>query len=125
VARCEGPCTWHGTFIISEISLTNPQIIAAALWSETTTPADVEAVRESMTNKAIPIIAGATGVADSGSYSNEGDVREPDFQVTFFGDNYARLSEIKAKYDPGDLFIVGAGVGSEQWDVDGLCTAGH
>jgi hypothetical protein len=101
---------------------TNDQIIAGAIWNETTLPAEVEALRESLTTKAVPILANATGVANSGAYSNEADVREPNFQVTFFGKNYARLSEIKAKYDPSDLFIVGAGVGSERWNTEGLCT---
>jgi hypothetical protein len=36
-------------------------------------------------------------------------VFEADFQTTFFGPNYAKLSAIKMDYDPEDLFIVGAG----------------
>ncbi|KAJ7354372.1 hypothetical protein DFH08DRAFT_984840 [Mycena albidolilacea] len=39
----------------------------------------------------------------------------------FFDPNYAKLSDIKAKYDPHDFFIVAAGVGSEHWDEWGLC----
>ena len=57
----------------------------------------------------------------SGSYSSEGDVLEPNFQVTFFGTNYARLEKIKAAYDPHDLFIVPVGVRSEFWDSEGMC----
>jgi hypothetical protein len=41
--------------------------------------------------------------------------------TTFFGPNYAKLSAIKRKYDPKDLFIVTAGVGSERWDQLGIC----
>lgn len=52
---------------------------------------------------------------------NEGDLNEPDFQVTFYGSNYEKLKVIKQAYDPNDLFIVGAGVSSEEWDSDGLC----
>jgi Berberine and berberine like len=73
-----------------------------------------------MTRNKVPLLAALAGPG-SGAYSNEADLREPDFQTTFFGPNYARLSEVKAKYDPGALFIVGAGVGSEHWDADGLC----
>jgi hypothetical protein len=63
---------------------------------------------------------------NSGSYSNEADVLERDFQHVFYGPNYARLTIIKHKYDPHDLFIVGAGVGSERWDRLGLCKVlGH
>jgi hypothetical protein len=122
VAYYKGSCGFYGAFFISETSFTNQQVGALALWSETATPANVEALRESMTNNAVPILANVTGVANSGAYSNEADLREPNFQMTFFGDNYARLSRIKAEYDPFDLFIVGAGVGSERWDENGLCT---
>ncbi len=62
-------------------------------------------------------IAGSPGA----SYSNEGDTLEEDFKTTFFGPNYPRLEDIKGKYDPKDMFIVAAGVGSEKWDEDGLC----
>ncbi len=58
---------------------------------------------------------------DAGSYSNEADSLEPNFKTTFYGPYYDRLSEIKRKYDPHDLFIVVKGVGSECWDSDGFC----
>ncbi|KAE9384029.1 hypothetical protein BT96DRAFT_950858 [Gymnopus androsaceus JB14] len=51
-----------------------------------------------------------------GPYTDEVDRLEPDFQVTFYGLNYERLEEVKSVYDPTDLFIVAAGVGSERWD---------
>ena len=47
------------------------------------------------------------------SYVNETDYFEADWQRAFWGDNYARLLEIKRKYDPGGLFTVHHGVGSE------------
>ncbi|HEX4060372.1 MAG TPA: FAD-binding oxidoreductase [Streptosporangiaceae bacterium] len=50
---------------------------------------------------------------DSGSYVNEADYFEPDWQRSFWGDNYPRLLEIKHKYDPADMFRVHHGVGSE------------
>jgi FAD/FMN-containing dehydrogenase len=50
---------------------------------------------------------------DSGSYVNETDYHQPDWQRSFWGDNYARLLEIKHVYDPGNLFRVHHGVGSE------------
>lgn len=90
------------------------------MWFDSSTPDQVEAIREDMTHNKVPILAALAGPG-GGSYSNEADVREPDFQTTFFGPNFARLSEIKEKYDPEALFIVGAGVGSENWDADGLC----
>ena len=72
----------------------------------------------------MPVLAALAGPG-SAAYSNEADVREPDFQTTFFGPNFARLSDIKNKYDPAGLFIVGAGVGSENWDAEGLCRVDH
>ena len=74
-----------------------------------------------MTKTAVPILAELTGQEASGAYSNEADANEPDFQRTFFGDNYEKLKEIKKAYDPDGLFIVSAGVGSEDWDRSGFC----
>jgi FAD/FMN-containing dehydrogenase len=50
---------------------------------------------------------------DAGSYVNETDYHQPDWQQSFWGGNYARLLEIKHVYDPGNLFRVHHGVGSE------------
>jgi hypothetical protein len=50
---------------------------------------------------------------DAGSYVNETDYHQPDWQRSFWGDNYARLLGIKHTYDPGNLFRVHHGVGSE------------
>lgn len=74
---------------------------------------DLEAGRkaaESM-NKAIGIIRDATPGA--GTYSNESDYFEPDWQQAFWGTNYDRLLTIKRKVDPDNLFRVHNGVGSE------------
>jgi FAD/FMN-containing dehydrogenase len=49
----------------------------------------------------------------AGSYVNETDYHEPDWQRSFWGDNYARLLEIKHTYDPANLFRVHHGVGNE------------
>jgi FAD/FMN-containing dehydrogenase len=51
---------------------------------------------------------------DAGSYVNETDYHQPDWQRSFWGDNYTRLLEIKHAYDPGNLFRVHHGVGSER-----------
>ncbi|KAG9230499.1 FAD binding domain-containing protein [Amylocarpus encephaloides] len=61
----------------------------------------------------------------AGSYMNEADRLEPDFQQSFYGDNYARLLQIKQKYDPEDVFWAATAVGSEGWaveSIDGLPT---
>jgi FAD/FMN-containing dehydrogenase len=49
----------------------------------------------------------------AGSYVNETDYFEPDWQDSFWGPNYPRLLEIKRRYDPQNVFRVHHGVGSE------------
>ena len=56
-----------------------------------------------------------------GAYLNEADADEPGFQQTFWGTNYPRLRAIKASGEPHDFFIVRKGVGSKDWDANGLC----
>ncbi|KAE8351821.1 chanoclavine-I synthase oxidoreductase protein [Aspergillus coremiiformis] len=55
------------------------------------------------------------------SYLNLGDPRETDFQDVYWGGNYARLARIKQDVDPDGLFLTRLGVGSEQWDDEGIC----
>lgn len=52
-------------------------------------------------------------------------VNEPDWQHTFWGDNYERLLKIKKKYDPWDVLWCHPCVGSEGWKVvdNVLCKA--
>jgi FAD/FMN-containing dehydrogenase len=47
------------------------------------------------------------------SYVNETDYFEADWQAAFWGEHYPRLLEIKERYDPGGLFVVHHGVGSQ------------
>lgn len=62
-------------------------------------------------DKAMGVIRDAT--PDSGAYANEADYFEPEWQHSFWADNYDRLLMIKKKYDPANLFRVHHGVGSE------------
>ena len=55
-----------------------------------------------------------------GSYVWETDFFQPNWQDAFWGDNYARLRAVKTKYDPGGLFFLHHGVGSEDWSADGF-----
>ncbi|KAI0248050.1 FAD-binding domain-containing protein [Lactifluus subvellereus] len=96
-------------------------VIAIQYWDDTLSSADVQSFRKNFTATVQPVLSDLAGGAFSGSYSNEGDVLEPNFAVTFFGPNYSRLECIKAAYDPNDLFIVPAGVRSEHWDAEGMC----
>ena len=57
---------------------------------------------------------------DAGSYVSESNYFNPSWQDAFWGSNYPRLREVKAKYDPDGLFFVHHGVGSEEWSADGF-----
>ncbi|MDP4690720.1 MAG: BBE domain-containing protein [Candidatus Nanopelagicales bacterium] len=48
-----------------------------------------------------------------GSYSNEGNYFQDNWQTEFWGSNYPRLLRVKKQYDPTNLFRVHKGVGSE------------
>ncbi|KAF9028960.1 hypothetical protein BGZ52_004980 [Haplosporangium bisporale] len=60
-----------------------------------------------------------------GTYQNEADPNEPDWQESFFGTNYPRLRSVHDKYDPNGLFVCRRCVGSEDWDNDLLCRTHH
>jgi FAD/FMN-containing dehydrogenase len=59
-------------------------------------------------------------IPNPGSYVNETNYFEESWQESFWGSNYARLKNIKEKYDPTGLFFVHHGVGSEPWTPDGF-----
>ncbi len=56
----------------------------------------------------------------AGSYVSESNYFNPSWQEAYWGSNYPKLRAIKRKYDPGGLFIVHHGVGSEEWSSDGF-----
>ncbi|KAI0886801.1 FAD-binding domain-containing protein [Annulohypoxylon maeteangense] len=53
----------------------------------------------------------------AGAYMNEGDPGEPEWQQAFYGENYARLLEVKRERDPWGVFWAPTTVGSEAWRV--------
>lgn len=57
-----------------------------------------------------------------GSYLNEANVMEPEWQADFYGEEiYQRLLGIKKKWDPRGVFYATTAVGSEDWEVrDGI-----
>lgn len=64
-------------------------------------------------------------VPQAGSYLNESDFFESEWQQSFWGANYPRLLSVKKQYDPDGLFFVHHGVGSEQWSDDGFTRLGN
>jgi FAD/FMN-containing dehydrogenase len=57
---------------------------------------------------------------NAGSYVSESNYFNAQWQQAFWGENYAKLRAVKEKYDPGGLFFVHHGVGSEDWSADGF-----
>ncbi|KAK0724240.1 hypothetical protein B0H67DRAFT_597969 [Lasiosphaeris hirsuta] len=53
----------------------------------------------------------------AGSYMNEGDPGEPEWQQAFYGANYKRLLDVKKARDPWGVFWAATTVGSEEWEV--------
>ncbi len=57
---------------------------------------------------------------ERGSYLSESNYFNRNWQRAYFGEHYARLKAVKAKYDPQGLFFVHHGVGCEEWSADGF-----
>jgi hypothetical protein len=56
---------------------------------------------------------------EMGAYANEASRFTPGWRRAFWGTNYERLSEIKARYDPEHLFWVTPGIDADKWVVEG------
>ncbi|KAJ7348423.1 FAD-binding domain-containing protein [Mycena albidolilacea] len=96
-------------------------VILPYAWDDSASLAEINTLRHEFQTSHLAILEQLSG-PNAGSYSNEADMFEPNWKTTFYGPNYAKLSAIKQKYDPHDLFIVTSGVGSERWDALGICT---
>jgi FAD/FMN-containing dehydrogenase len=62
-------------------------------------------------------------VPDAGAYVSESNFFQPNWQRAFWGSNYAKLAGVKHRFDPGGLFYIRHGVGSESWSEDGFTPA--
>ncbi|KAH6616421.1 FAD binding domain-containing protein [Boeremia exigua] len=82
-------------------------------WDSTAPWANMEAAQRKMTDVLMPKIEAVT--PGSGSYMSEADFQQKNWQSTFYGSNYAKLSKIKTKYDPDHVFYNLKSVGSEAW----------
>ncbi|MFK2900614.1 FAD-binding oxidoreductase [Dyella jejuensis] len=81
---------------------------------------DISAARKDAEANAMVVNEWHKLVPDAGSYVSESDYFLKDWQRAYWGSNYARLSDIKKRFDPGGLFTVHHGVGSEAWSEDGF-----
>lgn len=100
----------------------NPDVVDAFAWAVTAAngpaafagmpspnPAKAAALRSRVT-KTMTVLR--TVAPDTGTYVNECDYFQADWQGAFWGANYERLLRIKQHYDPDGLFMVHHGVGS-------------
>ncbi|KAJ5741051.1 hypothetical protein N7493_000923 [Penicillium malachiteum] len=78
-------------------------------------------LQTNLTDVEVPILKKLDPAPQGGAYLNEADAYYPEWRDTFCGSNYPRLYRIKQKWDLEGLFIVRTGVGSEDWDEEGLC----
>ena len=69
-------------------------------------------------HRAYEILRDATPGA--GSYVNESDYHDEDWQHQYWGRHYPRLLQIKQHYDPSGLFYGHHLVGSEAWTDQGM-----
>ena len=122
--RLKRICKFYGSspqFICTSATIANPQELASKLTEE-----DVQLVDENGAPSAEkyfvfynpPIVNPQLGIRRS--YLNETSYFQKNWQQSFWGGNYPRLTQIKQKYDPNGLFYVHNGVGSEGWTNDGF-----
>jgi FAD/FMN-containing dehydrogenase len=81
---------------------------------------DEERARRSATRIRSAMDALLKAAPNAGAYLSESDYFQTRWQDAYWGGNYARLARIKAAVDPGGLFFVHHGVGSEDWSAEGF-----
>lgn len=90
-------------------------VITGMSWSEDDTFQEVLDINGHFTSSVMQSLKDVT--PGSGGYGNEGDVMDPDFGQSFFGDNYEALYALKKKVDPYGVFYAATAVGSEDWYI--------
>ncbi|KAL4796435.1 hypothetical protein BDV19DRAFT_81543 [Aspergillus venezuelensis] len=101
-------------------------ITIGATWEPNASLAKQEAIRRNLTEVEVEKLRSVEGADKMGAYLNEANAYEKDFQASFWGINYPRLYATKQKWDSTGLFVARNGVGSEDWDPEGLCRVrGH
>ncbi|KAF2195140.1 FAD-binding domain-containing protein [Zopfia rhizophila CBS 207.26] len=90
-------------------------LIVSAVYTKTSSIAEINSTRNAISNVVVPKFKAIT--PGGGTYMNEADCREPDWQQNFFGSNYPRLLALKKKLDPDGIFWAKTAVGSEGWYI--------
>jgi hypothetical protein len=88
----------------------NPQWTFTSPWSE------AAVIQSELENDVMPILDKVTPGA--GAYKNEANWAQKNFKEAFYAGTYSRLEQVKAMYDPNDLFYGLTAVGSERWVLD-------
>jgi FAD/FMN-containing dehydrogenase len=99
---------WRDVMMFNIIGLT---------WDADTSEEEVAAIHDKLTNDLAQRLKDISPGA--GGYLNEGDVMDPEFAQSFYGEHYDRLLEIKNRIDPKSVFWAPTAVGSEGWYVTG------
>lgn len=82
------------------------------------TAEQVKAATEDLVNNILPPLREvAPESAYGGSYGNEANPDQPNWQAAFYGDKYERLVGIKENWDPRHVFYAPTAVASEGWEV--------
>jgi hypothetical protein len=91
--------------------------IVGTIWDESLPQSEIDVINRRITEDWTTSLRSLT--PGGGTYLNEGDVMDPDWQSAFYGyDNYLRLNTIKQTVDPWGLFYAPTGVGSKGWTVE-------
>ncbi|KAL2139204.1 hypothetical protein VTI28DRAFT_5512 [Corynascus sepedonium] len=98
---------WRATLVQCQILRT---------WDWDRTWAENAVYQTALTEKVMPAIEAAS--PGGGSYLNEANFADPNWQEGFYGINYPALLAIKRKYDPESLLYARTAVGSEVWAED-------
>ena len=86
-------------------------------WTAEAEAKGVMAAREDvLTNEIQPLLDALT--PGSGTYLNEANFGQKGALGAFYGENLERLTGVKERYDPTDLFYATTAVGSPAWVVD-------
>lgn len=92
-------------------------LITSAIVPLDATPSDLRKAHEQINEYLGPWREVAPVSEGGGTYLNEDNVMEPDWQDNFYGDRYGELLRIKRRWDPRSVFYATTGVGSEDWEV--------
>ncbi|KAH7493688.1 hypothetical protein FOMA001_g160 [Fusarium oxysporum f. sp. matthiolae] len=88
-------------------------LITGQRWTDSTNDTAVRNIIHDVTYRKLTLLRELD--LAQGVYLNEANSIEPDWQWSFWGPNYARLRDIKVRYDPEGLLWCPQCVGSEDW----------